>query len=109
MWPGVAKEVYSMVNDAFSVSFLSKCKKKLIVQIETCDVCQRTSRKLSIAAPELHPGIGVNFIGPLLRSSQGCQYILTISDYFSEYVLAIPMEDKLASGVAAALFKVRYI
>ena len=101
LWPVVAKAVYSMVSDACSVSFLSKCKKKLIVQIETCDVCQRTSRKLNIVDPELHPvpvvspwhHIGVDFIGLLLRSSQGCQYILTISDYFSKYVLAIPIRQ----------------
>ncbi len=52
--------------------------------------------------------IGIDFIGPLVPSTQGNKYILTISDYFSKYVLAIPMEDKLASGVSAALFKVNY-
>ena len=63
--------------------FEANAKKKKIVQIETCDMCQRTSRKLSIAAPELHPvpvvspwhHIGVDFIISLLHSSQGCQYI----------------------------------
>ena len=51
--------------------------------------------------------IGIDFIGPLVPSTQGNKCILTISDYFTKYVLAIPMEDKLASGVAAAVFKVK--
>ncbi len=76
----------------------------------------KTNRKISTAAPELSPvpvvspwhHIGIDFIGPLVPSTQGNKYILTISDYFSKYVLAIPMEDKLASGVSAALFKVNY-
>jgi hypothetical protein len=94
MWPGVTKEVYAM--------------------IETCDVCQRTSRKISNAAPELHPvpvvspwyHIGIDFVGPLTRSTQGNEYILTICDYFTKFVLANPMKNKQASGVAATLYKV---
>ena len=34
------------------------------------------------------------------------EYILTISDYFTKFVVAIPMENKFDSGVAASLFKV---
>lgn len=80
-------------------------------------MCQKTNRKISMAAPELNPvpvvtpwhHIGIDFIGPLIPSTQGNKYILTVSDYFSKYVLAIPMEDKVASGVSAALFKVKYL
>ena len=69
-----------------------------------------------MAAPELHPipvvspwhHIGIDFIGPLVCSSRGCCYILTISDYFSKFVQAIPMETKHASGVASALLKANY-
>ena len=69
---------------------------------------------MSKAAPELHPvpvvspwyHIGIDFISPITPASQGCSYILTISDYFSKFVQASAMESKHASGVAAALFKV---
>lgn len=80
-----------------------------------CDACQRTGRKPSKAAPELHPvpvvspwyHIGIDFIGPISPPShQGNSYILTISDYFTKFVEAVPLPNKLASGVAAALFKV---
>ena len=77
-------------------------------------MCQRTGRKISKAAPELHPvpvvspwyHIGIDFVGPLTPSTQGRCYILTISDYFSKFVQAYAMESKHAPGVAGALFKV---
>jgi hypothetical protein len=84
-------------------------------QVRLCDTCQRTGRKLSKAAPELHPvpvvspwfHIGIDFIGPISPPSRhGNSYILTISDYFTKFVEAVPLPNKLASGVAAALFKV---
>lgn len=77
-----------------------------------CDVCQRTNRKLSIAAPELHPipvvspwyHIGIDLIGPISPASkQGNQYILTISGYFTKFVDAIALQNKEA---ISALFKV---
>ena len=70
---------------------------------------------MTIAAPELHPipvvspwyHVGIDFIGPLQPPlTQGSRYILTISDYFTKYVLAVSTETKHASGVVDALFKV---
>ncbi len=85
------------------------------MQIKTCDVCQKSGRKLNKAAPELHPvpvitpwhHIGIDFIGPISPPSvQGNKYILTISDYFTKFVEAIPLKDKYATTVATSLFKV---
>ena len=51
---------------------------------------------MEICTPELHPipvvstwyHIGIDFVGPLHHKSlQGSRYILTISDYFSKFVL----------------------
>ena len=69
---------------------------------------------MSTAAPELHPipvvspwhHIGIDFIGPVTPASEGCSYVLTISDYFSKFVHAYAIETKQASGVAGALYKV---
>ena len=61
-------------------------------QIRTCDVCQKSGKKLNIDAPELHPvpvispwhHIGIDFIGPISPPSvQGNKYIFTICDYFT--------------------------
>ena len=70
---------------------------------------------MSTAAPELHPvpvvspwfHLGIDLIGPITPvSKQGNKYILTISDYFTKFVDAVPLPDKEATSVAAALFKV---
>ena len=63
-------------------------------------------------APELHPvpvkspwnHIGIDFVGPLVKSKSENQYILTVCDYFSKWVEAVP--SKHAIGVANALYKV---
>ena len=76
-------------------------------------MCQKSGRKLNKDAPELHPvpviapwhHLGIDFIGPISPSSvQGNKYILTISDYFTKFVEAIPLKDKYATTVATALF-----
>ena len=51
--------------------------------------------------------IGNDFVGPLSpEADDGNSYILTVSDYFTKWVEALPTSDKCASTVAAALFKV---
>lgn len=87
-------------------------------QIVACDVCQRMNRKLTTGVPALNPVpvrapwymIGIDFVGPLSpEADDGNSYILTISDYFTKWVKALPTSDKCASTVAAALFKVLLI
>lgn len=85
-------------------------------QISKCDVCQHMNRKMTTGRPELHPipvkapwhQIGIDFVGPLSpESDDGNSYILTVSDYFTKWVEAVPTSDKCACTVAAVLFKVR--
>ena len=45
-------------------------------------------------------------MGPILESKSGNLYILTVCDYFSKWVEAVPLLSKHADGVAHALFKV---
>ena len=53
--------------------------------------------------------VGIDFVGPLTTSDSGNHYILTLSDYCSKWVEAVPLPTKHASGVAHALFKVNII
>ena len=83
----------------------------LFSKIRSCDACQRVNRKMVISTPQLHPipVKGIDFIGPVNpTSSQGNRYILTISDYFSKFVEAVPLPSKNADGVSNVLFKVYY-
>ena len=51
--------------------------------------------------------IGIDFIGAIHPiSTNGNTFVLTISDYFTTWVEAIPLPTKCALGVAKALFKV---
>lgn len=51
--------------------------------------------------------MGIDLIGPINpKSIAGNRYILTISDYFSKFVDAVPLPDKFASGVVKSLYKV---
>eukprot|EP00731_Ephydatia_muelleri_P006450 Em0003g698a len=60
---------------------------------------------IPVKAPWYH--IGIDFIGPVNpTSSQWNRYILTISDYFSKFVEAVPLPTKNADGVSNVLFKI---
>ena len=89
----------------------------VVMQVSTCDLCQRMNSKLTTATPELHPvpvqspwfHLGVDFIGPISPvSSKGNCFtgILTLSDYFSKWVEAVPLPTKQSSRIAQALMRV---
>ena len=70
---------------------------------------------MTTGVPELHPVpvkepwymVGIDFVGPLTPlADDGSRYILTLSDYFTKWVEAIPTPDKSAPQVASSLFKV---
>ena len=50
--------------------------------------------------------VGMDLIGPFQVTAQGYKYVLTITDYFSKFVEAVPIEDKSGSSVARGIFKV---
>ena len=85
------------------------------IQVNVCKKCQHTNTcTFDKVRPELHPvkvqspwyHIGIDLIGPLTVSENGNRYILTLSDYCTKWVEAVPLERKHATGVALALFKV---
>eukprot|EP00731_Ephydatia_muelleri_P016252 Em0009g676a len=95
MWKGILSDVKSM--------------------IAACDICQKSSEKPLSSQPELHPvpihspwyHMGIDFIGPITpASSSGNRFILTLSDYYTKWVDAVPLPSKHATGVAASLLKI---
>ena len=60
---------------------------------------------IPIHSPWFH--IGIDFVGPISpMAKSGNRYILTISDYFTKWVEAVPLPSKSPVGVAISLFKV---
>lgn len=55
--------------------------------------------------PQVWYLVGMDLIGPY-TCSNGNQYILTVTDYFSKYVEAVPIPDKSAVSVAKGIYKI---
>ena len=81
----------------------------------SCDVCQKTVNKGSVPKATLGrlPLVGVPFeriaidlMGPFLPSARGHTHILTIVDYATRYVEAVPLKSISTVDVAEALVTV---
>ena len=80
-----------------------------------CDRCQRNAPQLKAAVVELQPVavepqvwylVGMDLIGPFQPTADGHKFVLTMTDYFSKYVEAVPIPDKTAVSVAQGIYKV---
>ena len=71
--------------------------------------------KVTTTTPELHPvpvhspwhHVGIDFVGPISPPSTSGS--ITLSDYFTKWVEAVPLPTKEAPGVASAFHKVAEI
>ncbi|KAJ8369451.1 hypothetical protein SKAU_G00094790 [Synaphobranchus kaupii] len=78
--------------------------------VRTCPDCQ-CFEKLKTEAPELKPikpvspwhMVGVDLFGPMLKSTKGNRYCLTLTDYFTKWVEARTFAKKTAANVKEAL------
>lgn len=52
--------------------------------------------------------VGIDLTGPLPKTKDGFQYILTATDYFSKWVEAFPLRTKTASEVARSICAIIY-
>ena len=92
-WPGMSKHVASYVS---FITFYN-CDKIMCVaylmQIASCEKCQRNIHRLKKSAGSLHPipvqpkfwhQVGMDVIGPLPLTPRGNKYIVTLTDYFTK-------------------------
>ncbi|KAJ8335463.1 hypothetical protein SKAU_G00388050 [Synaphobranchus kaupii] len=83
--------------------------------VSTCIACQKFE-KVKTEAPELKPikpvspwyMIDVDLIGPFKASSKGNRYCLTATDFFTKWVEAIPIKEKMAVATSQALMDMFY-
>ena len=76
-----------------------------------CDRCamrKTPKRKPRSALKQYNVGlplerVGIDIIGPVVQSNFGNKYILTICDYFTKFVVAVPMKNQEARTVARTL------
>ena len=83
---------------------------------KSCDVCQRTIHKGSLAPAPLgkmplidvpFKRVAIDLIGPINpKSSSGFRYILTLVDYATRYPEAVPLKNCTAKDVANALVSI---
>ena len=50
----------------------------------------------------------MDLIGPLPETPRGNKYIVILTDYFSKWAEAAPLQDKTALGVAKFIFSVSF-
>lgn len=53
--------------------------------------------------------VGMDFIGPLRETEKKNRYVLTMTDLYTKWVVAEPMQTKSASEVSAALISKMYL
>ena len=104
---GVAKTFEQVQRNYYWPGF----NKSVEVFCKVCDTCARNKvvpmprfpmKPIEVIAVPFHM-VGVDIIGPLVRTRAGNRYILTLIDYFTKYTEAIPLPNQEAETVARAL------
>ncbi|CAF2621992.1 unnamed protein product [Rotaria sp. Silwood2] len=82
--------------------------------IQSCLKCQKFNIARNKLPGLLHPIeppsgpfqlIGIDYSGPFPITSQGNKYVLAITDYFTKWVIAIPLSEQTAKTTAEALYE----
>ncbi|KAG5273572.1 hypothetical protein AALO_G00152830 [Alosa alosa] len=96
--------------------FWSTLKKDVEEWVRCCHQCQlsNTSKKVSPVPPPIKVTepwdvVGIDVIGPLRETPRNHQYVLTVTDLFTKWVIAEPLQTSSASEVAPALVSKLYM
>ena len=104
---GVAKTFEQVQRNYYWPGF----SKTVELFCKVCDICARNKalprpkypmKPIEVIAVPFHM-VGIDIIGPLVRTRAGNRYILTLIDYFTKYTEAIPLPNQEAETVARAL------
>ncbi|KAA8592997.1 hypothetical protein FQN60_018452 [Etheostoma spectabile] len=78
--------------------------------VKSCHRCQKND-PMKTVSPALHPikvkerweVFGMDLIGPLKKTLKDNQYVLTVTDLFTKWVIAVPLKFASSTEVAEAL------
>ena len=78
---------------------------------QTCMLCQKRKPGPGVGKAEMHHNtifgpmecIAIDLMGPLPTTSRGNRYIMVVSDYFTKWTEAYPLEEHCAQTVADTL------
>lgn len=89
--------------------------KDVVDWIKICEVCQISEQSKIVSNKIRHAKIevpwdalGLDVYGPFPETAGGNAYVLTMADYFSKWIEAVPLQRKDALSVAKALAKTFY-
>lgn len=106
--PGIQK-TYDRIKTNYKIPNLFKLIQEYI---ETCDTCQRA--KLTRIRPREEPcisdtpidsneKIAMDLLGPLQKTKNGNQYILSIHDELTKYLILVPLKTQRTESIWDAL------
>ncbi|XP_052335027.1 gypsy retrotransposon integrase-like protein 1 isoform X1 [Oncorhynchus keta] len=117
-WLGIVKDVVDWVclsiwSSVYSLEAYIHYSYKLcncLSQIKVCETCQhternknmtRTVRPIKVDAPwEI---LGIDIFGPFQKTQQGNSSVVIVTDYFSKWVEAFPIQKRDALSVARCI------
>ena len=90
-WPSISKDVHEEIRKCESCQ-KNKLYRKTRLEMQMTDTPSKPFEK-----------VAMDIVGPLHKTFKGYDYILTIQDNFSKYLVAIPLRDQTAESVADAV------
>lgn len=102
--PGIQK-TYERIRNRYKIPLLMD---KIKEHIETCDTCQTS--KLTRIRPKEEPQmtdtpidsnekIAMDILGPLQKTKDGYQYILSIHDELTKYLILVPLKNQTTETI----------
>ena len=91
-WPDMRKDIEPKCENCTLCQARSTAGKKRIATLQTINVGIRFSK------------VAAGILGPVTRAkTSGAKYILVLTDYFTKYVVSVPLERTTAEDVARAI------
>jgi transposase InsO family protein len=91
-WPSMSSDIKAVIKS---------CEECQITRLPNKPIIQPLNPIKKFPRPFYH--VHVDIIGPLERTNKGNEYILTIVDAFTKFIITAPMKNQKANTVAIKL------